>query len=66
LFPLIEAAVVGFPHDLKGEGIGCFVILKVGYEGSKVFWNYYEISQFEFTYYFLALGASCYIKSCSS
>ncbi len=23
-----EAAVVGFPHELKGEGIGCFVILK--------------------------------------
>lgn len=25
-----EAAVVGFPHDVKGEGIGCFVILKNG------------------------------------
>lgn len=23
-----EAAVVGFPHDIKGEGIGCYVILK--------------------------------------
>lgn len=23
-----EAAVVGFPHDIKGEGIGCFVILR--------------------------------------
>jgi acetyl-CoA synthetase len=23
-----EAAVVGFPHDLKGEGIGCYVILR--------------------------------------
>ncbi|MBX3438036.1 MAG: acetyl-coenzyme A synthetase, partial [Planctomycetaceae bacterium] len=23
-----EAAVVGFPHDLKGEGICCFVIPK--------------------------------------
>ena len=23
-----ESAVVGFPHDLKGEGIYCFVILK--------------------------------------
>ncbi len=23
-----EAAVVGFPHDLKGEGICCFVTLK--------------------------------------
>ncbi len=29
-----EAAVVGFPHDLKGEGIGCYVILKDGVEGS--------------------------------
>ena len=28
-----EAAVVGFPHDLKGEGICCFVTLKGG-EGS--------------------------------
>jgi acetyl-CoA synthetase len=25
-----EAAVVGFPHDLKGEGICCFVSLKTG------------------------------------
>lgn len=25
-----EAAVVGFPHDLKGEGICCFVTLKNG------------------------------------
>ena len=25
-----EAAVVGFPHDLKGEGICCFVTLKDG------------------------------------
>ncbi|MEZ6044355.1 MAG: hypothetical protein R3C11_01985 [Planctomycetaceae bacterium] len=25
-----EAAVVGFPHDLKGEGICCFVTLKKG------------------------------------
>jgi acetyl-CoA synthetase len=29
-----EAAVVGFPHDLKGEGIGCYVILKDGVECS--------------------------------
>jgi acetyl-CoA synthetase len=29
-----EAAVVGFPHDLKGEGICCFVTLKSG-EGSE-------------------------------
>ncbi|MFO0918459.1 MAG: acetate--CoA ligase [Planctomycetaceae bacterium] len=28
-----EAAVVGFPHDIKGEGICCFVTLKKG-EGS--------------------------------
>ena len=23
-----EAAVVGFPHDIKGEGIGCYVVLR--------------------------------------
>jgi acetyl-CoA synthetase len=23
-----EAAVVGFPHEVKGEGIGCFIILR--------------------------------------
>jgi acetyl-CoA synthetase len=30
-----EAAVVGFPHELKGEGIGCYIILKAGIEGSE-------------------------------
>ncbi|MCX8021604.1 MAG: acetate--CoA ligase [Syntrophorhabdaceae bacterium] len=29
-----EAAVVGFPHDIKGEDLYAFVILKTGYEGS--------------------------------
>ena len=29
-----EAAVVGFPHDVKGEGIGAYVILTAGYEES--------------------------------
>lgn len=29
-----EAAVVGFPHEVKGEGIYAFVILKEGYEPS--------------------------------
>jgi acetyl-CoA synthetase len=29
-----ESAVVGFPHDVKGEGIGCFVILKEGFASS--------------------------------
>ena len=29
-----EAAVVGFPHDIKGEGICCFVTLKSG-DGSE-------------------------------
>lgn len=29
-----EAAVVGFPHEVKGEGIGCFVILRDGVEAS--------------------------------
>ncbi|MDX1966703.1 MAG: acetate--CoA ligase [Planctomycetaceae bacterium] len=33
--PLVaEAAVVGFPHDIKGEGICCFVSLKTG-DGSE-------------------------------
>merc|ERR1719310_839360 len=27
-----EAAVVGFPHDIKGEGIYCYVTLKQGFE----------------------------------
>jgi len=27
-----EAAVVGFPHDLKGQGIYCYVTLKTGIE----------------------------------
>jgi acetyl-CoA synthetase len=30
-----EAAVVGFPHDIKGEDLYAYVILKVGYEGSE-------------------------------
>jgi acetyl-CoA synthetase len=29
-----EAAVVGFPHEIKGEGIGCFVILRENIESS--------------------------------
>ncbi len=29
-----EAAVVGYPHDLKGQGIYCYVTLVVGQEGS--------------------------------
>ena len=29
-----EAAVVGFPHDIKGEDLYAYVILKLGYEGS--------------------------------
>lgn len=28
-----EAAVVGFPHDVKGSGLFCYVILKEGIEG---------------------------------
>ena len=29
--PLVaEAAVVGYPHDLKGQGIYCYVTLKAG------------------------------------
>ncbi|MCR4347063.1 MAG: acetate--CoA ligase [Sulfuricaulis sp.] len=29
-----EAAVVGFPHDIKGQGIYCYVTLKVGVQAS--------------------------------
>ncbi|WP_020406892.1 acetate--CoA ligase [Hahella ganghwensis] len=29
-----EAAVVGFPHDVKGQGIYAYVTLTVGYDGS--------------------------------
>ncbi|MGV8075014.1 MAG: acetate--CoA ligase [Syntrophobacteraceae bacterium] len=29
-----ESAVVGFPHDLKGQGIYAFVTLKSGFEGT--------------------------------
>ncbi len=30
-----EAAVVGYPHDLKGQGIYCYVTLKAGLEPSE-------------------------------
>jgi len=30
-----EAAVVGFPHEIKGEGIYVYVVLKEGYEPSR-------------------------------
>ena len=30
-----EAAVVGFPHPIKGEGIFAYVILKDGYEADE-------------------------------
>ena len=30
-----EAAVVGFPHDLKGQGIYCYVTLQTGVEPSE-------------------------------
>ena len=29
---VVESAVVGFPHDIKGQGIYAFVILKEGFE----------------------------------
>ncbi len=29
-----EAAVVGYPHDIKGQGIYCYVTLKVGIEAT--------------------------------
>ncbi len=31
-----EAAVVGYPHDIKGQGIYCYVTLKVGIEPTDV------------------------------
>ncbi len=31
---IAEAAVVGFPHEIKGQGIYAFVSLKKGYEGT--------------------------------
>ena len=30
-----EAAVVGYPHDIKGQGIYCYVTLNAGLEGSE-------------------------------
>jgi acetyl-CoA synthetase len=30
-----EAAVVGYPHDIKGQGIYCYVTLKAGHEPSE-------------------------------
>ncbi len=30
-----EAAVVGYPHEIKGEGIYCYVTLKEGYQPSE-------------------------------
>ena len=30
-----EAAVVGYPHDIKGQGIYCYVTLMSGVEGSE-------------------------------
>lgn len=30
-----EAAVVGFPHEIKGEGIYCYVTLKAGFQPSE-------------------------------
>jgi acetyl-CoA synthetase len=30
-----EAAVVGYPHDIKGQGLYCYVTLKVGETGSE-------------------------------
>jgi len=30
-----ESAVVGFPHEVKGEGVYAYIILKEGYEGQE-------------------------------
>lgn len=34
-----EAAVVGYPHDIKGQGIYCYVTLNAGEEGSDVLYK---------------------------
>jgi acetyl-CoA synthetase len=34
-----EAAVVGFPHDIKGQGIYCYVTLKAGVQPSDALMN---------------------------
>ena len=30
-----EAAIVGYPHDIKGQGLYCYVTLNAGLEGRK-------------------------------
>jgi acetyl-CoA synthetase len=35
-----ESAVIGFPHELKGEGIGCFVVLKDSVQPSEELTKY--------------------------
>jgi acetyl-CoA synthetase len=34
-----EAAVVGYPHDIKGQGIYCYVTLNAGEEGSEALYK---------------------------
>jgi acetyl-CoA synthetase len=47
-----EAAVVGYPHDIKGQGIYCFVTLKVGVAATEALqadlraWVRHEIGPF--------------------
>jgi acetyl-CoA synthetase len=47
-----EAAVVGYPHDIKGQGIYCYVTLKVGVEATEALqadlraWVRHEIGPF--------------------
>ena len=36
---IAEAAVVGYPHEIKGEGIFCYVIMKEGREETDSKWN---------------------------
>ncbi len=33
-YDVSEAAVVGYPHDIKGQGIWCYVTLKAGVQGT--------------------------------
>lgn len=35
-----ETAVVGFPHEIKGEGIVCYIVLKEGVEPTEELTKY--------------------------
>ena len=35
LIPKYQVAVVGYPHDIKGNGLYCYVSLKVGTQSNE-------------------------------